>query len=45
MPPVGIALSKALQRLLEGLRDYDEVMRGLPPELGDWVRQVPEQIR
>jgi hypothetical protein len=33
-----------LQRILKGLRDYDEVMRGLPDELGQVVRQALEQI-
>ena len=39
-----VALGKALQRILEGLRDYDEVMVGLPQELGEIVRGVLGQI-
>jgi hypothetical protein len=33
-------LGQALQRLLEGLRDYDEIMQGLPKEAGEVVREV-----
>jgi tetratricopeptide (TPR) repeat protein len=39
------ALGKALQRILEGLRDYDEIMAGLPEEVGPVVRQVLEGNR